>query len=61
MCCFSLERKVYFICDVPHLIKTTRNNLENSQWNKKTRNLLVYIYPFYIHINMFYGECYMEI
>ena len=34
-------RKLYFICDVPHLMKTTRNNWENSHWNKKSRNLHV--------------------
>ncbi|XP_065675289.1 uncharacterized protein LOC136091541 [Hydra vulgaris] len=34
------ERKIFFICDVPHLLKTTRNNLENSHWNKKSRNLM---------------------
>ncbi|XP_033111492.1 uncharacterized protein LOC117112515 [Anneissia japonica] len=28
-----------FFSDVPHLIKTTRNNWENSGWNKKSRNL----------------------
>ncbi|VDI32518.1 Hypothetical predicted protein [Mytilus galloprovincialis] len=32
------ERRIYFFCDVPHLLKTTRNNLENSNWHK-TRNL----------------------
>ena len=35
------SRKIYFICDVPHLIKTTQNNLENSHGNRKTRNLIV--------------------
>ena len=35
------SRKVYFICDVPHLLKTTRNNLENSGYHNKTRNLTV--------------------
>ncbi|XP_065656351.1 uncharacterized protein LOC136081897 [Hydra vulgaris] len=35
------DRKLYFISDVPYLIKTTRNNLENSHWNHKTRNLMV--------------------
>ena len=34
-------RKIYFICDVPHLIKTTRNNIENSHGNLNTRNLMV--------------------
>uniref|UniRef100_A0A7M6DPD0 Uncharacterized protein n=1 Tax=Clytia hemisphaerica TaxID=252671 RepID=A0A7M6DPD0_9CNID len=34
------ERNIYFVCDPPHLVKTTRNNLENSHGNRKTRNLL---------------------
>ncbi|XP_078610651.1 uncharacterized protein LOC144881434 isoform X2 [Branchiostoma floridae x Branchiostoma japonicum] len=38
-CGLKRQRKVYFICDVPHLIKTTRNNWENSGGNKRTRNL----------------------
>ena len=38
---FDEERKIYFICDVPHLIKTTRNNLENSHGHNNTRNLMV--------------------
>ncbi len=33
--------RLYFICDTPHLIKTTRNNFENSGWNLKSRNLHV--------------------
>ena len=33
--------KIYFICDPPHLMKTTRNNWENSNWHNKTRNLEV--------------------
>ena len=33
--------RLYFICDVPHLVKTTRNNFENSGWNLKSRNLWV--------------------
>ncbi|CAC5392195.1 THAP9 [Mytilus coruscus] len=31
--------RIYFICDPPHLMKTTRNNWENSNWHNKTRNL----------------------
>ncbi|XP_035662524.1 uncharacterized protein LOC118406544 [Branchiostoma floridae] len=31
--------KMYFMSDVPHLMKTTRNNMENSGWHSKTRNL----------------------
>ena len=35
------SRKIYFMSDVPHLLKTTRNCLENSHWNKNTRNMHV--------------------
>ena len=35
------RKKIYMISDAPHLLKTTRNCLENSCWNKKTRNLHV--------------------
>ena len=38
---FAPERQIYFISDVPHLLKTTRNNLENSHGNKNSRNLHV--------------------
>ncbi len=40
---FCRERDIYFICDVPHLIKTTRNCWENSGWNKKSRFMEVII------------------
>ncbi|XP_048241342.1 uncharacterized protein LOC125374488 [Haliotis rufescens] len=33
------HRKIYFISDVPHLIKTTRNCFANSGSHKKTREL----------------------
>ena len=39
LCCTT--RKIYFICDVPHLVKTVRNNWEISHGNRNTRNLLV--------------------
>ena len=32
---------VYLFSDVPHLVKTTRNNMENSGFNRNTRNLKV--------------------
>ena len=35
------SRKIYFICDVPHLLKTTRNNLENSHWNQNSKLLII--------------------
>ena len=37
----AMDRKIYFSSDVPHLMKTLRNNLENSGSNKKSRNLVV--------------------
>ncbi|XP_066914303.1 uncharacterized protein [Clytia hemisphaerica] len=36
---FDKNRKIYFFSDVPHLVKTTRNNLENSHGNANTRTL----------------------
>ena len=39
--------KIYFICDVPHLMKTTRNNIENSPANLNTRNLMVSLKIFF--------------
>ena len=38
---FAPERAVYFASDVPHLLKTTRNNWENSGWNRNSRRLTV--------------------
>ena len=35
------RRKIYFICDVLHLINTIRNNIENSHGHSDTRNLVV--------------------
>ena len=35
----SDDRKIYFISDPPHLIKTTRNTLANSYSHRKTRKL----------------------
>ena len=37
----SPDRQIYFISDPPHLIKTARNNLENSHGHNNTRNLMV--------------------
>lgn len=37
---FDKSRRIYFFSDVPHLIKTLRNNLEKSSVNG-TRNLMV--------------------
>ena len=38
---FCEDRYVYFICDVPHLIKTTRNCWSNSYAHKNSRALWV--------------------
>ena len=40
------DQYLYFFSDVPHLLKTTRNCVENSFWNKKVRNLEVYFCDF---------------
>ena len=34
------SRLIFFICDVPHLLKTVRNNLENSHGNLNSKNLM---------------------
>ncbi|XP_050399250.1 uncharacterized protein LOC126816608 isoform X3 [Patella vulgata] len=36
---FARERQIYFVSDVPHLLKTLRNNLANSGSGLKTRYL----------------------
>ena len=38
---FNAGNKIYFFCDVPHLVKTARNNLENSHAHLCSRNLTV--------------------
>ena len=38
---FNRSRRIYFVSDVPHLLKTTRNCFENSCCNNQTRNLHV--------------------
>lgn len=44
---YDPSRKVFFISDPPHLIKTLRNNLENSHSHNHTKNLMVsVIYSF---------------
>ena len=37
---YASDRPIYFICDVPHLIKTVRNNLENSHGNNNSKSLM---------------------
>ena len=36
---YDKSRNIYYICDPPHLLKTARNNLENSHGNKNSRSL----------------------
>ena len=50
---YDLRRKIYFISDPPHLLKTLRNNLENSHGNRNSRNLHVSV------INIFFYFIYM--
>ena len=38
---YDKSRKIYYFCDVPHLMKTLRNNLENSHGHNNTRQLMV--------------------
>lgn len=35
------QRKIFFFSDPPHLMKTLRNNFENSHGHKNTRHLMV--------------------
>ena len=41
---FTDDRNIYFICDVPHLIKTTRNCWSNSFAHKHSRPLWVSLF-----------------
>ena len=36
---YSPDRNIYFISDIPHLLKATSTNLENSHEYMNTRNL----------------------
>ena len=38
---YAKNRDIYFFCDPPHLLKTTRNNFANSYSHTKTRTLWV--------------------
>ena len=49
---YDKSRKIYFFCDVPHLLKTTRNNLENSGYGRKSRNLRVSVVLVYYYIQI---------
>lgn len=41
---YSLDRQIYYFCDVPHLIKTTRNCFSNSYAHTHSRMLKVMCY-----------------
>ena len=41
------DDKHFFICDVPHLIKTTRNRWENFGFNQNNHNMMINIFIFY--------------
>ncbi len=38
---FRVQEELYFICDVPHLLKTSRNCFSNSFAHSKSRNMQV--------------------
>ena len=38
---FDIRHKIYLFFDVLHLLKTIRNNFENSHGHNNTRNLMV--------------------
>jgi hypothetical protein len=46
---FCRDREIFFICDVPHLIKTTRNCWSNSFSHKYSRGLWVSCFGCMIH------------
>lgn len=39
---FDTTRNIYYFCDVPHLLKTTRNCFSNSFAHSRSRKLKVY-------------------
>ena len=44
---FAPERSLYFMSDVPHLLKTIRNNFEKSSFGSKGKHLWVKINPLF--------------
>ena len=38
---FDFQQKIYFVSNSQHLIKTLRNNTENSHGHNNTHNLMV--------------------
>ena len=57
------DRPLYFVSDVPHLLKTTRNAWENSGSHLKSRNLVVRslntasMYVIWLHCWYFVKNC----
>ena len=51
---FENGQKIYLFSDVPHLLKTTRNCLENSFWNKWTRNMHVSLMIYFFYFKLFF-------
>ena len=37
---YDRSRKIYFICDAPHLLKTSRNNFEKSHGHNNTKEIV---------------------
>lgn len=48
----AAPRKVFFFCDAPHLMETTRNNWENSVCHNKTRNLHLSFFLFIFSVKV---------
>ena len=46
---YQPTRKIYFISDPPHLMKTLRNNFENSHGHNNTRQLTVSLCRFFLY------------
>ena len=51
---FETGQKIYLFLDVPHILKTTRNCLENSFRNKLTKNMHVSLTIFVFNFKLFF-------
>ena len=56
---FETGQKIYLFSDVPHLLKTTRNCLENSFWNKLKRSMHVNLIFFNFKLFFVMDYCFM--
>ena len=55
---FNKGEKIFFISDPPHLIKTLRNNLENSHGHHNTRQLIVSVFfPIVLSFFLLHSKC----